>query len=115
MSDIGETIESFIIDKVEEVIDEKVSENVDNSYVVQDLRNDVDDIRSQVENLDETAIAQVVVDTIVSKLIGDDSAVYKKSVVKNLQQEVASKQSQINELLDKVSNLENPTPKASNE
>ena len=108
MSYIGETIESFIIDKVEEVIDEKVSENVDNSYVVQDLRNDVDDIRSQVENLDETAIAQVVVDTIVSKIIGDDSAVYKKSLGKGLQEQIV-------ELKTKVHNLENPTPKASNE
>lgn len=108
MSDIGETIESFITDKIEEVIEEKVNESIENSYTVSDLRNDVDDIRSQVENLDETAIAQVVVDTIVSKIIGDDSAVYRKSLVKGLQEQIV-------ELKTKVSNLENPTPKASNE
>ena len=108
MSDIGETIESFISDKIEEVIDEKVNESIENSYTMSDLRNDVDDIRSQVENLDETAIAQVVVDTIVSKIIGDDSAVYRKSLVKGLQEQIV-------EIKTKVSNLENPTPKASNE
>jgi polyhydroxyalkanoate synthesis regulator phasin len=108
MNDIGETIESFIIDKIEETIDEKVNESVDNSYVVQDLRNDVDDIRSQVENLDETAIAQVVVDTMVSKIIGDEKKVYQTAYVTKLV-------NRVNELEQEIHNLKNPKPTAINE
>ena len=108
MSDIGETIESFITDKVEEIIDDKVNECVDNSYVVQDLRNDVDDIRSQVEGFDENAIAQMVVDTIVSKMIGGEKQVYQTAYVTKLV-------NRINELEQEIHSLKNPKPTAINE
>ena len=38
MSAIGDVIEDYIDNKIDETIEDKVNENVDNSYVVQDLR-----------------------------------------------------------------------------
>ena len=45
MSAIGDIVEDYIDNKIDETIEDKVNENVDNSYVVQDLRI-VDDLKS---------------------------------------------------------------------
>ncbi len=108
MSAIGDVIEDYIDNKIDETIEDKVNENVDNSYVVQDLRTDVDDLKSQIENFDENAIAQMVVDTIVSKMIGSEKQVYQTAYVTKLV-------NRVNELEQEIHNLKNPKPTAINE
>ena len=108
MSAIGDVIEDYIDNKIDETIEDKVNENVDNSYVVQDLRTDVDDLKSQIENFDENAIAQMVVDTIVSKMIGSEKQVYQTANVTKLV-------NRVNELEQEINNLKNPKPTAINE
>tara|TARA_R100001509_G_scaffold121048_1_gene75174 strand:+ start:338 stop:682 length:345 start_codon:yes stop_codon:yes gene_type:complete len=108
MSAIGDVIEDYIDNKIDETIEDKVNENVDNSYVVQDLRTDVDDLKSQIENFDENAIAQMVVDTIVSKMIGGEKQVYQTAYVTKLV-------NRVNELEQEIHSLKNPKPTAINE
>ena len=67
---IEEAITDYVNEQVSNTITEEVETALDNSYVISDLRSEVEDLERRVNKLDGSDIVQDVLTQVVEKLVG---------------------------------------------
>ena len=68
--DIQEAITDYVNEQVSNTITEEVETALDNSYIISDLRSEVEDLERRVNKLDGSDIVQDVLTQVVEKLVG---------------------------------------------
>ena len=106
MSDIQDLIEQLVRDTVKDCIDEAIENAIEDSYRIQELRDDVDSVKNDVENFDEYEVSRSVVNQIASSLLEDTQAVYKVTYVTGLVNRLNELQEKLDEATAKIGNDE---------
>ena len=106
MSDIQDLIEQLVRDTVKDCIDEAIENAIEDSYRIQEMRDDIDSVKNDVENFDEYEVSRSVVNQIASSLLEDTQAVYKVTYVTGLVNRVNELQEKLDEATAKIGNDE---------